>query len=458
MKSWHIAALLVLATYLSLPATAMAGGGFVAGQLTFTNRNGNFCPTVESCTGATYVQSQYNQETGIPEAMVMLFTAGGTLLAQTSTNASGVYIMPWNTGGTNNENAFLFIFYVQKNSRFDIRGVSNPAPTTPLSNFGSLVLTHGTTISTPQLYGGSVGVNQVANTYWAAWKEWQLLATSNRQLLYFTNVDILAFDTGNITGCHATGSCARPYFKNMSTGRPGWTSGQFMTIVLDGNAPTPFSPETRVMHEMGHVADFVSAPSAGQGRVLQTGYDRDGDSTWSWPSVEYTPTAMTEGFATFIANAAFYNGGMANPRVCEANGNGFPSQLHCWAGIFQESIEFGPGSCPSQEGRRALASMRFFRDVFDSTNDSNDTLSFAPFQMFDAVAAVSCPSYPACYGNGQLHDSWTSVDAQANWDTAVRGAGSERDKNGPDWFRNVMNSGWSTNLNNIYNQNCMGSL
>lgn len=270
--------------------------------------------------------------------------------------------------------------------RFDVRGVSNPAPVLPYAMLGTLTLVHGTTLASPQIAGAPFGVNQVANVYWAAWKEWQLLATSSRQQMFFNSVDILAFDSGNITGCHLIGSCSRPFFRNMATGRPGWTAGQLMTIVLDGNMPTPFNPETRVMHEMGHIADFVSAPN--QGRVVGVGYDRDG-AGWGWTSAEWTTDGMAEGFATFLANAALYSQNAPEPRTCETNGNGAPQDLHCWAGPPQQSLETGPlFSCPGSYGRQALASMRFFRDIFDSTNEFNDTVAF--------ISSTVSLKLPAC--------------------------------------------------------------
>ena len=113
--------------------------------------------------------------------------------------------------------------FTHKDGRFHMMGVGTP-PHAILSatTNGTVLLTHGTTQSSPQpvgaTFGSSSSPNQPAQAYWAAWKLWNTrLKTSNRMLSYFTDVEILAYDTSSITMCPS--SCANGWFRNMSTGR-----------------------------------------------------------------------------------------------------------------------------------------------------------------------------------------------------------------------------------------------
>ena len=79
------------------------------------------------------------------------------------------------------------------------------------------------------------------------------------------SIDWIAAPYYTTTNC-ATSSCALAAMKNLtaitSPQRPAYAN-QVPTIILDGDAATPYSPQSRVMHEMGHIADFLAGPSAG---------------------------------------------------------------------------------------------------------------------------------------------------------------------------------------------------
>jgi hypothetical protein len=307
-------------------------------------------------------------------------------------------------------------------------------------------LFHGTTTTAPQVINGDFGDNHaVANVFWAGWKLWASLGTSNRQLAYNTNVDVLVFenDMATTTGCNT--SCSRAHFKTKPT-PPAW-AGHTMTLVLDGNLNTPYDPQGRMMHELGHVADFVSAPN--QGRGQNPGFDYLGMSGHTLESQEFLTGAMSEGFANFFAATGLYAQWATQPRICGGtDGSAGPDLQTCWgASTFWKYNLEALGGCGAGDGRREVAATGYLWDVHDSVPDGSDNLFFQLFHFCDAMATASCPSYPACYAPGQLHDSWTSIPSPLDIDLPPAvSTSSEADKNGAIWYSDVFNAstGWNT--------------
>lgn len=269
-------------------------------------------------------------------------------------------------------------------------------------------------------------------------------------LTYFTDVDILAFDTQGTT---CSTSCARGWFKNM--GNPPSYAEQKLTVILDGSAATPFSPQERTMHELGHIADWLSAPNQGIIRD-PSGADYDGNNGWSYQTVEWRPKALKEGMATFIATTAFYDDFATDPRTCIADGN-TAGQEDCFdtspTPFRLESSSYGV--CGSLEGRQPVSSMRYMWDIYDQINDGVDSIDLNLAQMFDSVAAYPCPAWPACYGSGEMHDQFTSVSADLS--AVVDSVGEQDDANGWE-YRNVMLNNYSGafDVQDEYFNNCQG--
>lgn len=399
-KIFLIPALLSLWT-----VNAEAASGFAEGRVRFFNRNGGFCPAGEDCSGATYLQSSYNTYLGIPEAKVRLIrTSDGATIGSGVTDASGNYVMSWASPGAGNVTAQIRVFFEQKDDRFRFRTTTDTAANALSFSF---VLTNGTTSNAAQTinwdWGTAGAPNPFANAYWAAWKLWNhRLKTSNRMLAGFDDLDIYGFsDTAPCNGgdCADCGtSCARGYYE--LGGNPAWANAN-KTIVLDANAA--FNPQERIMHEMGHVVDYVS----GNYR-FGTGYGYGGGSTWSLTSAEYRPSALHEGFASFVGSSGFYHEQAGDPRTC-MSGEG----QHCYpggGGSSQQSIEASnDGSCSALEGRWAISHTRYFWDIYDSVEDGRDELDLALYNLFDSIAATPCPNAPACYGAGEKHDPYSNV-------------------------------------------------
>ncbi len=360
--------------------------------------------------------------------------------------------------------------YKHKDSRFAFRQLSSGAPSQLINDTSSVVLYHGGNTVSTWNFGSSGAPHTLMNLYWAAWKMWNKLKLSGRMTTYFTNVDLLAFEKTaapyyTTTNC-ATSSCALAAMKNLtaitSPQRPAYAN-QVPTIILDGNAATPYSPQTRVMHEMGHIADFLSGPNAGLVRSTGYCYTGIGNCDWTYTSSEYRPTALTEGLATFLAVSAFHNDNTAETYVCTANGNAVAvAGTHCYPGgvTGAYTLEVRPaGACGMAEGRRALNAMRFFWDIYDVAADGTDATDKDFFNILDALSTWPCPAYPACYSAGQLHDQFTNVPSTLYSATPDSSPLTELDQGNAWSFRNVMLNNYtpSTDVQGAYYQNCMAT-
>src|SRR6185436_5378939 len=103
-------------------------------------------------------------------------------------------------------------------------------------------ITAGTTSLAPQdsgmwKFGTANAPSQIANVYDGARRTWNVLATSQAMLNTFTNLEIRAFNNS------CPSSCTEPPNNR---------------IQLDPTAA--FRPQERVMHEMGHLAQYKANP------------------------------------------------------------------------------------------------------------------------------------------------------------------------------------------------------
>ena len=60
---------LALASFVAA-ATAHAGSGVVRGRLLFYENNNDYCPSTRDCTGANYLEAQYNSYLPVSDAKV----------------------------------------------------------------------------------------------------------------------------------------------------------------------------------------------------------------------------------------------------------------------------------------------------------------------------------------------------------------------------------------------------
>ena len=456
-----------------ITSQARASSGVISGTLQFYNKNGHYCPTGASCTQSLYKQAAYGTFTGFPEIEVILVNAANFQIASGSTDSAGNYKMSWAYGGGtgNVTGARLRVNFKQKHGRFVFHSLGG-SHTTPMSSPSEpFTLVHGSTQLAPQVlatykWGNAVTPHTTPNLYWAAWKMWESLKSSPRMVSYFTGLCILVGEKSSgipvtSTDCQAS-SCAHGRFSKYNVGNlPSWAEKK-PTIVIDGWPTTAFNPQSRVMHEMGHIADFLAGPSNGLLRSTGYNYDALTPNTWDEYSLEWRPTALTEGLATFLAVQAFHTEYDPGPYVCTANGNsGEAGKRHCYPPgtvVDTDSIEdrlFG-GSCVTKEGRRPISAMRYFWDIYDFSSDGTDATDLTTRDILESLAVWPCASYPACYLGGNLHDQFTSISSDFSSYTINN---TQRDEgNGWRYTLNMLNNyTGNPDVQGAYYQNCLGS-
>lgn len=440
---YHWSILTALATLL-VPTAAMASSGVLSGTLRFWNKNGNYCPDSQPCTGALYTEGSYDTLVGIPEAKLQIRRASDdAVIGSTTLSSSGAYTVSWSSAGSGDVTAYLRVIYEHKDGVFRMKTTGG---STYANLSADLTLTNGTSAGSPQSiwwnWGSSGSPITYANAYWAGWKTYQRLKTSTRMVNNFTDINVYGFsDSAPCSGASCANcdtSCARGYFENAGA-NAAWAD-QKMTVVLDANAA--YSPAERMMHELGHIADYASRKYR-----FGTGYDYDGNDWWSSTSREWRNSALHEGYATFVSMSALYSDNAPEPRTCLSSG-------HCYTSGFDVE-ESHQGSCAFEEGRYAISATRFFWDIWDSVNDGNDSIDLNFYAFPDSLAAWPCPGYPACYGNGELHDQYSSVSN--NLASISYSAGEKDEGNAWDYRNNMLNNyAGAHDVQDEYFNNCMG--
>lgn len=208
------------------------------------------------------------------------------------------------------------------------------------------------------------------------------------------------------------------------------------------------------MHEMGHIADFVSAPN--QGRVFATADNFGGAGSHDFDTQEYASLALAEGLGHFFAATGLYDAAATAPRACGASGIAPAAGRHCWGTQAYKPFSIEQvGACASGDGRKEMNALRFLWDLYDGRTGDDDSTFLNMYHVSDAMASASCPSWPACYSTNQLHDAWTSVSSDLSTSTPNS---SRPDANGPQWFRGRYEAAYSVTLGSIANQNCLPNL
>jgi len=365
------AALSFLAAGMSNVATAASG--YVSGRLLFYNNQGNYCRNDgRDCSGARYPQSQYRVNMPVRDVRVYVRRASdNVIIGQGVTNSSGYYRIAWYSPGTSNISGKVTWHGQHKDGRFTVRTASGGTWT--FWTYPRTLYTNGATTSFGWLvWGSSASPNSLANLYDGAVRMWRdALDYSNRMRTYFTNVQIRAYSTSCPTSC---------------------ANGADKRIIID-SSNSAYMPQGRVMHEMGHIADYVSKP-----RRVYVNYTRDGVNGWNFRSPEYASASFTEGLATFYGDVALYWYWNSQPLSCLSTGA-------CSTSV-NNNVERSTGlrsSCASGEERWALTVDRYLRDVYDSTNEWFDTNQEHYYNFFDVISR-----FGNGYGNRDKNEPYNS--------------------------------------------------
>lgn len=407
----------VLAAALLAPTAAHAASGTIKGTWINYQNQGNYCdPAGRNCTSARYLRSEYHTYHPISDTKIYVKDQNGVVIGTGVTDANGAYSIVWNRASTPTH-VSVFWQFEHKDDRFKIRSdgggvLAMWSPTISVTNGG--VTNVGTLAA-----GTASSISGLANIYDGADRMWNdSLRYSGLMLSRFTGLTIRAFSDECPT------ACAR--------------SGENTIWMPEGSE---FTPQGRILHEMGHIAAGKAAGAAmdpgsycyptefapKNGQVCPIESSRG----WQMTSNEWRGVALKEGMATVLGDIAIYWHGAVDPRTCLSTGE-------CPA---SRSIETSV-ACTGTVGRTALQMVRYLWDHYDAQVDGNDHVH-KPYYVFvdtlNAIPAGTSWGQKSSFsdGNGGV-DSWDSFHS---WE-----------------WRNAVLNHWSgaTDTQDIYFQNCMG--
>jgi len=389
---------------------ASASSGTVSGGLGFFQNQGNFCPTTRVCTGAKYLQSQYNTTQPIANVKVYVERASdGATLGQGTTDASGNFSLAWTDSSTSGAVAVQITWYgEQKDGRFRLATTAGGRWRMWWSN---TLAASGTTFVGTGVWGSSGSPHALSNLYDGAQKMWaNALSQSNRMNSYFTGVQLQAFDA---TACPT--SCA---------------NGPNNIITID-SAGSAYTPQGRAMHEMGHIASYRGSRNQSWHQLGALDYTFGGTGGWSLNSAEFASVHFEEAVATHLADIGLYFDNASQPHTCL-------SASACATGSFNLETSLGT-SCGVNVNRQPINADRYFWDNYDSLVDyTGETLNRGIWEVVDTINAFD----PGA-NNRQQNEMWNAAGTALD-DNVGRSAIDFRE----NWIT------WGTNSTTELSNNC----
>jgi len=408
-SSGHVRSLFAIAAAMTatvgLAGSAHAVTGYVTGKWEFWNTNGNYCPSANTCTGARYPQSNFDKRLPVSNGSVWIVDTGGALLGNGGTDDAGNYTVSWSRS-TFPAQIRVLIFPFHKNSRFFFANTAGQWINNTTSNLNTAA---SSSAGSPQnvgtwFVGSSAASDPFYNAYWAA--EWQWRNVMNLVGVLqsnFTNVEVRGF-ANTIAGYTGTpGTC------NSSC-----AVGSTKRVQLDVNAG--FSPQARAMHELGHIATYVThAWQVGTDYTWAPPGQPAGPATWCQNCPEWGSASFEEAFATHYGSIAFWWDNATTPTTCL-------SSIHCYnaartapaadTNIEASSYPFSTNNCgttaANPESRWPLSAMRFFWDVFDNHNDADgDWYSANNGDFWKHLHNLAW--YPEGTGFDQIEEPWNAA-------------------------------------------------
>lgn len=368
-----VAGLVVFALHGFSPRDARAASGTATGTLLHWNKLGGFCPTSRNCTGAKYLQSEFNAARPIRHVKVYLRDQTFSIIGQGSTSYNGTFTISWYSATL--PTSVSIVWHAEHmDNRFV---VLNGSGDQWVFWTGSLTPVNGGVTAFGSLQWGTSGSpSDLTNIYDGAHRMWwDSLYWSNTQQADFTSVDIRAQSTECPTGC---------------------ADGDSKEIDLPVGAE--FSPMARVMHEMGHVSEYI-AHAKYRRYMVEYCYPTTGSGcSWSYNSPEWLSTGLDEALADLYTTMAFYYGSAAAPHICG------DSAVACATDAF--NVETRTGACPANSARWPLNALRALWDMYDSNQDISggyaDGASASVNSMHDILAL-----FPDHNWNRHVHEGWT---------------------------------------------------
>lgn len=366
--------------------------GAVTGIAKFWNMNGNYCPSGADCTGARYPQTDFNKKLPISNALVDVYDLNWHLLGEGASDDNGVYVVPYKAD-TKPDKVYVKVFAWQKESRFFFRDVNGR------DYGGYTVVTMDASTNNgnagTRYWGTSDAPDPYFNAYWAAELQWRrVMNYVGRLQTQFFLIEVRGFAND------------QPDF--LQTCKTSCTRGDLRRVQLDTNAS--LRPQARIMHELGHAAEYVTKPW----RLMNDGtYDGSGPLDWDYNSREYGHMAFQEAIATHYGSIAFWYDNAASPTTCLSNtkcydSSGSPLAL---ANLEASSYPHTDDNCDAahEEGRWPLSLMRYLWDVYDSHNDADgDSYSAAATDFWRHLSNTYY--YPDGIGTYQIDEPWAPGD------------------------------------------------
>jgi len=298
---------------LSLSVTVEAATGCVSGKIQFLQRQGQFCPNsaTRNCTGAKYLQGEFNTLQGVKNIRIEVRTTAGATIGVGETNVSGNFFVNWSTSSGVPQARIRVVTQrgTSTNPRFRIQ--NSVGSTIVFDTFAQQLKSDcnaGSVAYGTFNWSNSPGYSQdIFNAYDGAWKMWNFsLSQAPLMQTDFNNVGIRVYQSGQTVPCLT--SCA---------------DGPNKRIDLDLAAP--MSPQPRVMHEMGHIAEFIAAqhkPPGNQDGNYSYPNTTPANSCWTLGGEatcglgEWRSAAWAEGVATFFGDLALYDFTATQPHTC----------------------------------------------------------------------------------------------------------------------------------------------
>ncbi|WP_437566176.1 hypothetical protein [Sorangium sp. So ce542] len=364
---------------------ASAASGVVKGKIQFWQKQGNYCPSFRDCTGSNYLEADYDTAQPVAQVQIQVVDASNlnNVLGQGTTDVNGNYQISWSTASTPPSAKILWKAR-HKDSVFEVVSASSGG-IYYFTSGGSFTLTSGTTSGSPQTlstytWGNSASPESLANLYDGAWRTWYYaLRYSGLMTSRFTGVKVRAYDTSCPTSC---------------------ASGSTKTVTID-SATSAFQPQGRIMHELGHIASYLSKPFVATLAYNYPSTSCPAGSTcgWSLNSAEWQSSSFEEGIATFFGDVANYWFDAPVPTTCLSSS---------WCSTAAFNVETSSGlnaSCATDEERWAISVERFLWDVYDDQVDTNynDSVSISFSQFFSTL-----DGYASGFSNRQIDEAWSS--------------------------------------------------
>jgi hypothetical protein len=334
---------------------------------------------------------------------------GATTISICSTDDFGLFLCPWSSSNLATA-AVVNIFMKEKNGRFQINNTSGSLIGGGMS---PATLVSGTTSAHPQemglgTFGSSASPDWPTNLFYMAEYEYQFTFSRVGALVTnFTNVEIRAPSPsvpGFLINCGS--SCA---------------SGSLKRVLID-STDSVFAPQARILHELGHISDYLLNPyHYGANFCWPNTAAPDGvggGTPCGWSSgannPEFAAVSFEEGFATFSGDNTLWAPGSVHPTSCKTSTT---CPVTASTDIEQSNFPFSINNCSlaagNPESRWPLSVMRFIWDIYDDHNDCDGDTIAAGNTNF-ASLYTNLMNYPAGTGFDQIDEPWdaslTTID------------------------------------------------